>query len=277
MSEHKPCSTLRQGEPLKVGRVGKYMRLILVGLVLSIVIGSFLRGGSRSKALTYKDLPRATFYIDHMDMSPHYSIPVHIVDSLRYVIDYGRFETDAGGLASRLIERRFDGRFSIVIWAKEDALFEDVWRVMELGSTNAGFIMAVRDRDTPGRKNFTLPRLGRSWDEREHHIPCGNSLVMEPTTNRFVVVCEKDLLTFDQVACSIEELKIKLCRVKRFNKATAQILILASADCPYQKVIHVLEACEREDLRYRYLGLKPAIDTGKGNDKSDRAKGPLGT
>jgi biopolymer transport protein ExbD len=200
--------------------------------------------------------------MDHIGVSSR--LDVYVIDNKSYIIGDGLSQTNASGLTSCLQKRQAAcGSFPLIIWAKEDARFEEVWHVMELGSTNKSYYLTVREKDTPRRKNFTLPRRGRSWGNGEHYISCGNPLFMESSSNKLVIVCEKDLLTVDNMAYSIEELRRAL-RIRRYNSATSQILILATADCPYQKVIHVLEACEMEGLSYRYLGFHPTLEPGKG-------------
>jgi Biopolymer transport protein ExbD/TolR len=231
------------------------MRLLYRGLLVLIIVGSW--GCERPPTeLTPEELPIAKNYDSDHCGSPA-RLNIHVVASTNYVFGGQGFSTNAAGLSTILSRRHAKlGYFPLIIWAKKEAPFEDVWRLMELGVTNKHFKLAIQDGDKPKRTITTLHRSDRSLGYYEHYINCSHPLAMESSSNLVIVVCEKHRLTLDSSPCSIEDLELKLRRVKRFTTGYLQILILATGDCPYQQVINVLDACSREHFGYKYLGLQ---------------------
>jgi hypothetical protein len=232
---------------------GASMRLFCRGLFFLIIIGTW--GCERPpKELTPEDLPIAKYPDQDHSGSP-FRLNIHVVASTNYVFGGQGFSTNAAGLSTILARRHAKlGDFPLIIWAKKEALFEDVWRVMELGATNKYYKLATQDGYKPKRKFTTLLRSDTTWRYSEHYINCRHPLSIESSSNLLFVVCEKYRVTLNNIPYSIEDLETKLIRIKRSTTGNLQVLILATGDCPYQQVIDVLQACSGRC--YKYLGLQ---------------------
>jgi len=231
------------------------MRLFCRGLLFLIIIGTC--GCERQPTeLTPEDLPIAhgRFLGETSFGSP--PLDVHVITSNCFSLGSGSLLTNAADISSITLRRNaFQGHFPFFIWAKKEAPFEDIWRVMELGVTNRSFIFITRDPDSPKRKFSVLPRSDQSSEKYVNFINCYHSRYLESASNLVIVVCEKYRLTLNNTPCSIEDLKTKLFRFKNATTGDVQVLILATGDCPYQQVIDVLQAAWAGDC-YRYLGLQ---------------------
>lgn len=228
------------------------MRLFYRGLLLLIIIGTC--GCDRPRPLTSEELPTVKHFYGHVDYFGGQGIlDVHVIASNRFVIGDGLLTTNITGVSSIVLRKHSrHAWFPFRIWAKKEAPFEDIWRVMETGATNRSFELAVRDSDVHEPKLTLLPFSGRASNERLYFIGCGHPLFMESTSNLVIVVCDKYHLTFNNSSCRSEDLGLKLWRVKRTTTGMLQILILATGDCPYQQVIDAVDACNEGAI---YLGL----------------------
>jgi hypothetical protein len=247
------------------------MKKIRYTLALVIVLCSW--GCDRTpKPLTYKELPIAKQYdryIDYFDYPPP-KMNLHVVSTNQYMIGYedgSGFLTNATGI-STIVHRRYVkyGGFSIFIFAKKEAPFEDVWRAMELGSTNRHYKLAIQDGEKPKRKLTTLFSSDQALGCYEHFIAVGNARFMESPSNLVVIACTKNALTLNNTPCSFGDLESKLWRARSTATDPLQIKILATGDCPYQYVINVLSVCRSSDLGFTYLGLQPAEKTPSTTD-----------
>lgn len=242
------------------------MNKLRLALALIIVLGSW--GCERPpRPLTYKDLPIAKDYDWQKDFAnyPPYKMHLHIVSSNQYMIGYcdgSGLLTNATGI-STFVHRRYVkfGRFPFFVFAKKEALFEDVWRGIELGATNRTFKLAVQDGEKPKRKLTTFFQSDSALGCREHYIGCGDARFMESPSNLVVIACAKDRLTLNNTPCSFGDLEPNLWIARNATTNSLQIQILATGDCPYQYVIDVLSACRSCGLGFTYLGLQPAEKT----------------
>ncbi len=241
----------------------KKLRLVLA---LLTVLGSWGCDRLTPRPLTYKELPIAKHYDDHLDRygGPPSRMNMHVVSSNQYIIGSvggSGFLTNATGV-STIVHRRYVkyGRFSFSVFAKKEALFEEVWRGMELGATNRHYKLAVQDGEKPKRKLTTLFQSDRALGCREHYIGCGDARFMESPSNLVFIACAKNRLTLNNAPCSLGDLESKLRRARNTETDTLQIQILATGDCPYQYVIDVLSVCRSSGLGFTYLGLQPTVD-----------------
>jgi len=229
------------------------MRLLYRGLLFLIIIGTW--GCERPpKELTPEDLPiahgRSFGEIDFG--SPRFI--VHVITSNCFVVASSPFVTNATGISSITLRRYASrGHFPFFIWAKKEALFEDVWCVMELGATNRYFRLVTREADSPKRKITVLPRFDQSSDEKLNFFGCFHFRYLESASNLVIVACDKYRLTLNNTPCSIEDLKTKLNRIKHATPGMLHVLILATGDCSYQQVINVVDASDEGAI---YLGLQ---------------------
>ncbi len=231
------------------------MKKLRLMLALFIILGSWGCGERPLKPLTYKELPIARY--SDQDHSGHPArIDFQVVSSNLYMINEELI--DAASI-SLIVSNRYAkvGDFPVIIWAKKETPFEDVWRLMELVSTNKFLKLAIQDGDKPKRTLRTLFRSDRELGCYEHYINCLHTRFMESSSNLVVITCTKQSLIFNNTSYLIEDLGVELLRIKRPTTDPLQIQILAAGDCPYQSVIDVLDVCRKVRLGFTYLGLQP--------------------
>jgi hypothetical protein len=126
-----------------------------------IIIGTW--GCERPpKELTPEELPITKSFYTHVDYFGGQGIlDVHIINSNCFVLGNGLLATNITGISS-VVHRKHAMHpwFPFRIWAKKEAPFEDIWRVMELGATNKHFrLAAAYDSDKPKRNFLCYPAL----------------------------------------------------------------------------------------------------------------------
>jgi hypothetical protein len=238
-----------------------------IRFTLALVIALVSWGCDRpTRPLTYKELPIAKYY-DSDHSGSRFRVNLHIVSSNQYIIDCiggSTFLTNSTGV-SDIVNRRYAASgygFPFIIWASKEAIFEDVWRAMELGVTNRFCRLAIQDGDRPKRKLRTLFRSDRSLGFYEHYIYCSDPRFLESPSNLVVIACSKQRLTFNDTPCLFDDLGHKLRRAKNAATGSLQLKILVTGDCSYQYVIDVISECKlRNYFDACYLGLQPAEKT----------------
>lgn len=221
----------------------RFLKNLFIWLELFIVVGFSGCGRVKNTTLKTVDLPCFKDFSNygHIDLSSR-NITVHVLNKTSYLIGSNFYPTNTIGLSSEIYRMAMllPHPPPIIIRAKAEAAFGDVWQVVEAGATNSsGFLFAVRIRGSLNKEDFIMFRVSELTN-----VP----------SNTVIVACKKDGMSVDKKEYSIKQLESRFAWIKSQNSSVLKVFILINDDCPYQKVVCVLENCYENNINVA-LGL----------------------
>ncbi len=245
------------------GAVGPLFAFFLASIVF------ILLGCERPKVrnVNISDLPRIDASIlwgVHIDGPP--SIPVHIVDTNLYVIEGMPidYQPDQEGVASWLtcLRSKKDYLAPVELRAKADTHFENLWKGIEVCSSNVSMInLAINVTDSPVKKNILqhIGSLFAPYRKQLQYLPYLTPHSINVSSNMLFIGCGKNRLYVNNSECSVGELEEMISRNNRkIRSGELIILVLPTPDCSYQEAVKVMEVLHKNDLsRGSYFGPQP--------------------
>jgi len=240
--------------------------LLTMGVVFLFICFCFINfsATSRSKQSTFTtaDLPSFRDFSGrgHIDISFD-SIDVTVlgkksfdINGLESINNYAALSNRLDLLTETTMKRR------VLIRARAEASFGDVWQVVEASLKNAsGFLFAVKIRKLEAQETFQSAIS--SWCNKKQDI---QDLIMFnrlASTNVWLkeqtVFCRSNGICVEQKVLPVEQFGIWLSSVRRYNPEK-RVFIWVAPDCPYQKVIRVIEECYLNYIQFS-LGLESDV------------------
>lgn len=229
----------------------------IFGCIVACIVISFLGcGRPQTVTLATSDLPSFGdyFYYGHLDISM-LNVKVDILGNDDYFIGLG-YDTNVAGLTRRISELTtvLGGKPLILIRARAEAQFGDVWRVVELSATNSsGYLLAVKIRSSvvssPSSRSSVISRLKGSI-VTEDLIMLNISSLSNVSSDRLTVTCKTDGLFASGDIVPVEQLENWVLEEnKRMTPSKRDVLMGVTSDCPYQKVVRVLRECCKHNIK----------------------------
>jgi biopolymer transport protein ExbD len=241
--------------------------LLTMGVVFLLLcfyfINNFVNNRSEQSTFTTADLPSFRNFSGYGHVDIPFAVHVTVLDNKSYdingwgcitITNYALLSRRLSLLLTPAMERR------LLIQARAEAPFADVWEVVEASFKNArGFLFAVKIRESEEEETFQSAIS--SWFSKKQDI---QDLIMfnrSASTNVWLkeqtVFCRSDGICVEQKVLPVEQFGIWLSRVRRYN-LDKRVFIWVAPDCPYQKVIRVIEECYLNYIQFS-LGLESDV------------------